>query len=203
MKDFTKGHETLDENSSFVNVVGSRGEKIVRKSTLMFNLSKSKEKLSSDRMKRVHGSSNKRTPYRQLEFIDVSVIDQAVYIANEIKIGDWVAFKNVKGFILGNILSFRYVDGRTNTDKKYLWDVAPIKPNSNEKKSREIELMATWYQMELNVTMPALKFIEHRYVRTQYYVASVARDAIERENESIRLCRKHTKTIIDFLQCFQ
>lgn len=209
LKDYSKGHEILDEKSSFVSVVGSRGGKTVRKSSFMNNLSKDKGKLSSDRTRRVQDSSNQRTPYRQLEFVDVSVIDQPVYVANEAIIGDWVVFQNIfdkdaKGFILGNIFSIRYRDGRTNTDKKYLSDFAPVKKNSNEEKSREIELMGSWYQMELNDKAPTFKFIKHSYVCTQYYVANLNRDVIEKDqNESIFLSRKHTKSIINFLQCFE
>lgn len=56
--------ETPGEASRFVNVFGSNGIKTVRKTSMIWALSGSKEKLSSDRLKRVRGSSSKTNPYR-------------------------------------------------------------------------------------------------------------------------------------------
>lgn len=207
LKDYSKGHDILDEKSSFVNVDGSRGKKTVRKSSLMSNLSNSKQKLSSDRLRRVRGSSNKRNACRRLEFVDVSAIDQPIFIVNELKIGDWSVFQNVfekneKGFMLGNILSFRYADSKTNTEKKYTSDFAPIKENSNVEKPREIELLASWYQIDLTDTIPTFKFIKNTFVRMQFYVANISCVVIEKkENETICLSKKYTKTIVNFLHC--
>lgn len=206
LKDYSKEHEFVDEKSSFVNVAHGSGEKIVRKSSLMWNLSTSKEKLSSDRLRRVRGSSMKNKARRRLEFFDVSVIDQPIYIASEMKIGDWCVFKNTfeekeKSFMLGNILSVRYIDGKTNKEKKYLLDFIPINKDLDNEKSREMELMASWYQMKFDGTVPTFKFIKNSFVCMKFYVANLSRHIIQKDlNETIFLSKKDTKTIENFLQ---
>lgn len=194
----TDVNKTPDEESRFVNVVGSSGIKTIRKSSLIWTLSNSKEKLSSDRLRRVRGH---KKPYRQLEFIDISVLNQLVYKANEIKIGDWCVFQNVfetneNGFVLGNILSFRYVAGKTNADKKYSWDFASVQQNSDKK---EVEMLAPWYQMNLHTT-PTLKHIRNTYIHMQYYVANLSSDVIEKNpNSTICLSKKNSKFIKNLL----
>lgn len=105
--------------------------------------------------------------------------------------------------MLGNVLSLRYVDGKTNTENKYLWDSAQIK--NNEKETREIELLASWYEMDLNDTAPTLKFGKNTFIRMKFYVASLSRNALEtkNENDTINLSRKYSKSVLKFLKCIQ
>lgn len=189
LKDYSTSNETPDENGSFVNVVSKRGIKTVRKSSLMWNLSGCKNKLSSDRLRRVRGSSNKKTPYRQLEFVDVSMINQPMCKATDIQIGDWCIFRNVfdankNTLLLGNILSFKYVHGKTNKQKKYSWDFAKVSGNS-----REIETLASWYQINMeNITFDYTKIT---YIHLQHYVATLSSDVIQKQpngNISLNLC---------------
>lgn len=208
-RNYSEGNESPDEDSSFVNVVGSKGSKPIRKAKLIWSLSDSKEKLSSDRLRRVRGSSTKKNPRRQLEFVDVSVTNQPVYQVNEIKIGDWCVFKNVSEknenrFLLGNIISFRYVDGKTRKDKIYCYDFAPVKLNSEKKKSREIETLASWYEMKLDGETPTFKHIQNSFIRMQFYVANLSIELIEKsQSETIGLSKKYSKSIRNLLQCFQ
>lgn len=118
MKDYSN-HETT-ESSSFVSVADINGEKILRKSTLIWSLSNSRNKLSSDRMRRVQS----RPARRQLEFVDISLGTQLVNRNSEIKIGDWCLFRNVfegdYAWLLGNIISFRYMNAKTKKTKAIL-----------------------------------------------------------------------------------
>lgn len=62
LKDYHSNlNETPDEDSRFVSVDTKRGKKTVLKSSLMWSLSSSKEKLSSDRLTRVRGASKKNS----------------------------------------------------------------------------------------------------------------------------------------------
>lgn len=207
-------NETLNEESRFVNVDTKSGKKTVLKSSLMWSLTNSKDKLSTDRLRRVRGVS-KANPHRQLEFVDVSLLNQPIHKANEVKIGDWCVFTNIldgkeTGFLLGNILSFRYVNGRTNTEKMYSLDFASVekKPEGisaqvNPEK-KDVEIFASWYKMELEHITEALEFVQNTFIHKQYYVVNLTFDVVEKhQNNTIRLSRKHSKSIKNLLPNFQ
>lgn len=149
-------------------------------------------------------AQQKKNPRRQLEFVDVSVTNQPVYQVNEIKIGDWCVFKNVSEknenrFLLGNIISFRYVDGKTRKDKIYCYDFAPVKLNSEKKKSREIETLASWYEMKLDGETPTFKHVQNSFIHMQFYVANLSIELIEKsQSETIGLSKKYSKFIAMF-----
>lgn len=209
-----------DENSRFVNVTGKNGAKTVRKSSLMWTLSNSIGKLSSDRLKRVRGTSNKRAPNRQLEFVDISLWNQPCYKATEIKIGDWCVFqnmfeKNTTEFLVGNIVSFRYIGGRTNTEKIYKYDYALVGNNcsqnqktSNDQisltKEKEIEVLASWYAIEMKDANQTLTFVKNSFIHSKYYIANLSRDVIEKQNNKIfSLSKNYFKAIMNLLPNFK
>lgn len=172
----------LDENSSFVNVNDGNEPKIVRKSTLMWSLSKSKTKLSADRTVRVRGTKRKRSQ-RRLEFVDVCMQGHSISKVDVIKIGDWCIFENVfKGskakFILGNILSFKYANGKNVKEKQYIWDSASIE---HEENIREIEAMAYWYQMDINGELFPFDHISCTFIRNKHYIATLLYNVIDKE----------------------
>lgn len=201
--------ESPDEASRFVNVVGNNGIKTVRKTSMIWALTGSKEKLSTDRLKRVRGSSNKTNPYRRLEFVDVSMINQTVYKSNEIKIGDWCVFNNQNDeneieLLVGNVLSFRYVGGKVCKDNKYSSDFASVEEKMSEGNSREIETLASWYQIEMSGITSTLKHTKNSFIHLKYYVGNVSRDMIEKQqNETICLSQKLSESIKNILQSDQ
>lgn len=193
------------ENSSFVSVPGKNGPKTVRKSTYMWSISDTKDKLSSDRLRRVQ---KKKPARRQLEFVDVSIIDHPISKADDIKIGDWCIFRhtfkntaseNAK-LIFGNILSFRYIKSKTIKLRQYSWDVAPV---SHEKNSRGVEVLAAWYEMDTN-EIKSLNCNSSFFVNIDQYVATISRNAIEKgKNETIHLKQKYLNSIRIDLQRYQ
>lgn len=146
------------------------------------------------------------------------MVDQPIHKANQIKIGDWCVMRNVlgeneTGCLLGNVISFRYVDGKTNKEKKYSCDFASIgKGHSYEGSSvlgnfgekKYVEIFASWYQMELdNPTTQTLKFVRNTFIHTQYYVANLSFDVIQKQpNKTIYLSRKYLKSIKNILRNF-
>lgn len=208
-KDYSQGDEVPDEASSFVSVSASSGMKTIRKSSLIWTLSDTKEKLSSDRLRRVRGSSTKKNSRRQLESVDVSNMDQPVYKADEIKIGDWCVFQNVferneNGYLLGNILSFRYLDGKNKSDNIYSWDFAPVSEHSGSEKTRLIEILASWYQMKLDDLEPTLKHTKNTFIHARFYIANLSRDLIDKsQNGTICIPKKYSKSMKNLLRSFQ
>lgn len=193
--------ETNDECSSFVNVGEENAPKLVRKSTVMWALSSSSKKLSADRLKRVQ---QKKTVRRQLEFVSVSMKDKAIYKVNEIKIGDWCIFRdmlepNSTVYVVGNVLGFRYIKGKTNKEKQYTLDFAPV---IHEENLRGVEVLASWYSMDINCTVTTRG--ECLFINIEEYVANLIDIAVEKSNNGlICLSKKYIKDIQSELQQFQ
>lgn len=87
LKDYT--NRSPEESSFCVSVAGKNGDKLVRKSSLIWSISNSRDKLSTDRLKRVQA---KKKTARSLEFVDVSSSVDFIFRNTEIKIGDWFFF---------------------------------------------------------------------------------------------------------------
>lgn len=196
MKDYSS-HD-IKESSSFVNVSGTNGDKIVRKSTLLWSLSNSRNKLSSDRLRRVQARN--KTARRQLEFIDVSFDTQLVNRNSDIKIGDWCLFQNIfeednSAWLLGNILSFRYMNAKTKKEKKYSWDFVSV---AREDNSRGIEVLASWQKVDI---YGIFQNVICSFISIDNYVASISGEAVEKyKNETICFPQKYLGAIQDALQ---
>lgn len=192
--------KTSDKSNSFVNIGDESAQKFVKKSKVIWSLSKSKEKLSSDRLQRVQKRKSVR---RQLEFVNVTMDDEPVYKVAEIKIGDWCIFRNLDSninstYILGNVLAFRYINGRTNKEKQYSLDYAPV---CHETNIRGVEVLASWYSMDASCTV-----ISHAvcsFINIEQYVANLIDITIEKhENKLINLSEKFIIKIRNTLMQF-
>lgn len=198
-----KDYSNLDteESNSYVKVAGSHGDKSVRKSTLIWSLSNSREKISSDRLRRVQ--YKKKTSSRQLEFVDVSTSGQLILKNDEIKIGSWCIFENIaetkddnsEKFLVGNIISFRYVNAKTKKEKKYSWDFAPI---FHEENSRGVEVLAAWHKIDKN---GSFHHVTCSFIDIKNYISHVSSEAIEKHaNGNICLSKNCLSSIQDVLQ---
>lgn len=186
-----------DKSNSYLNVGAEDAPKLIRKSTIMWSLSDASEKLSSDRLQRVQ---NKKRVRRQLEFVDVPMPDKSIYTVDEIKIGDWCIFRTMhqenenmipRKYVLGNVLGFRYMNGKTNKEKEYSLDFAPV---VHEKNLRGVEVLASWYNIDMNGTV-----ISHAgcfYNCIDHYVVNLIKLAIEKHEHGLCLSKK-------YLQCIQ
>lgn len=208
LKDHPEHRDLLDEGSSFVNVNDIRGMKTVRKSSLMTNLSSSKNRLSSDRIKRVKGYT-KKSSHRQLEFVDVSAIDKPIYKSEEIKIGDWCILENpyevdddATNFILGNIISFQYASkSKAYKDRKYTWDFASTLNEEND--SRKIEILSSWYRIDINGQIHLFDFPRCTFISINHYIANLVKHAIEgNDGEKIRISQKYLSSVQNMLKDF-
>lgn len=186
LKDYGEERENLNEKSPFVKVNSSHGSKIVRKSSLMWLLSDSKEKLSSDRLRRVQGSSKGKQVRRKLEFIDVDAIGSCIRRMDEICIGDWCILNKKIGdstnkgyrFVLGVILSFKYMKGKTEKEKQFPFDFVSTKVENN---SRGIEVLACWYELYENGKVKNLKEDNCSFINIKFYIGTLAKTAISKD----------------------
>lgn len=198
MRNYENKDTPLNGNSSYIKVNGANGPITIRKSTLMWTISKSKKKLSNDRSIRVRGTKRKNSQ-RQLEFIDVNTQEQFVYKLAEIKIGDWCIFENIlessgnkSKFILGNILSFKYANGKTFAEKNYAWDFASIKRVENK---QEVEAMALWYRLDINGDLFAFECTSCSFIRNQHYVANLLHKVIDNKNNKLGIAQEYLTKI--------
>lgn len=200
LKDYSN-RKIPDKSNSYVNIVEEDGIKTVRKTSLMWNLSSSKDKLSSDRLSRVRGSKRKSTS-RQLEFVDVSKIGQPIVESEEIKIGDWCLFKNVfddehSKFILGNVLSFQYSSGKIYKERYYSWEFASI---FQEKNTRKIDVLALWHKVDVNGIITTFNQPKCVFIPIENYCASLLNDVVEKKHDKIVISVKHIRSVINMFQ---
>lgn len=170
LRDYTdaalRTEEHLNENSKFVQVFNEDGSsKMVLKSSVIYLLTESEEKISKDRLQRVQGVQNtSAAKNRKISTLESSKTKKKrfddVYVSDEIKIGDWCFFINDQAtsnssespfgsIIFGSVLSFRYNDGKTQIEKQYTLDFAPTFYDENTKnltiKPRGVSVSAKWY----------------------------------------------------------
>lgn len=92
-----------------------------------------------------------------------------------ILIGDWCIFKygkhRVNKLVLGNIIGFKYIKGRTAKEKKYSWETVPIKSQAKLKTPRSIEALATWFVIGSNIEFRSVEEQHSSFINIDRYVA--------------------------------
>lgn len=183
LRDYSDKNVYPKETNRFVEVALKSGKKLVRKSSLIGLLSDSNDKLSSDRLKRTQNGSSKRYARRTLEFVNISANNSVLSKANELHIGNWCLFYDDSSndiCKLGNILSFRYVNGRTEKDKFYSLDFAPTHNNNS---SRGVEVLSSWYQVNASGQIKSDDTIKHAFININQYIATLSTNAIHSNHE--------------------
>lgn len=200
LRDYSNKTGNSDKNC-YLDIIEESGLKTVRKSSLMWNMTDSKQKLSADRLGRVRGTKRKSTN-RQLEFVDVSMVDKPLYKSDGIKVGDWCLFKNTicgnEKYILGNILSFQYADGKTHKTRYYAWEYVSI---SQDESARKLDALALWIKLDLNGIISTFNEPKCTFICIENYCASLSQDAIEKKNQQILFSEKHISSIEKLLKC--
>lgn len=174
------------DSSPFVRISDDKGEdRTIRKSTLVWILTDSTQKLSNDRLTRVKGTPTLSCA-RRLEFNSPKHSDICCLIENDqIKIGDWCIFKcedetHIKTqLVLGNILSFQYIKGKTQREKSYTWDYAPTTfEANNDNNERGIKVLATWYSIDSNGNVFGMSSNNSFYINIDFYKVTLSNSPI-------------------------
>lgn len=103
--------------------------------------------------KRKNTSRDESTPKK-------TMIRNDLYISDEMSVGDWCRFRShimngqPKNFIIGRVLSFEYIQGKTEKEKQYSLDTAPISSNTSNK--RGILALAVWKMLNIEFTLEVL-----------------------------------------------
>lgn len=159
-RDYSAKVSETDGNSRFIHICDENGfEKLIRKSAIVNMLSDSPISLSKDRLQRVKlpkEAAKKNIQNGSLQ-CDESQSRGVLQVLKEISVGQWCLFGlNIerKNIIIGNVLGFRYVSGRTQKERQFSLDTAPVSHDgSNE---RGLEVLALWYQLKEDFFMESL-----------------------------------------------
>lgn len=165
----------IDENSRFAIVTCLSGnEKIVRKSSIVWLLTNTKNKLSSDRLLRVQENEIKRKRAHVIEDDELMVLD-------EINVNEWCIFKSEINnciLILGLVLNFKYLSGNTNRQKQYSREYAPIKYTGAEQNPRGIAVIATFYKVNENGHLTI--YYDEPQLKIENYLCTIQRPTFTR-----------------------
>lgn len=171
---------------SYIEIALENGTtKRIRKSTYLWTLTDPAKHLSSDRLKRVQEAKMNRKAKkakRQLIFKkEISPNQNEVVFTlcknDELHIGDWCVFKfeknKINAFVLGNIVAFKYIKGRTAKERQYSWEFAAIKPQEHMKNPRGIEVLASWFEIGSDTKLSPIQKSHSFFINIDEYVISL------------------------------
>jgi hypothetical protein len=133
--------------SSHYVTLHENGKKIfIKKSTLCWILTKSKERISTDRLQRFISSMK----------VKLSNPQNDCSVNCDIFIGDWCVFNNLEEIVIGQIIGFQYINEK-GKHKKYTWNVCPTKPPPDCTNPKGINVFANWFLFNCNTHLLSLK----------------------------------------------
>lgn len=165
--------ENFDENSKYIRIFNPDGSaKIVLKSAIVSLLADRTEKLSSDRLKRVRETPLQKTAKRQKTQKPECLSNLSnLKICSKIFIGDWCIFKydpelfptiklpdnTLKNILVGSVLGFKFINGKTEKDKQYHLDSSTVIDDKTKKNRNDLNVLSSWYAIsELDETRDTL-----------------------------------------------
>lgn len=186
-------HENAQfESSPFVRISNDIGEdRTIRKSTFVWLLTDSTQKLSNDRLKRVKGTPKKKSCVRRLDFSALKHPEMRLIENEQIKIGEWCIFNHQEQndttrLLLGNILAFQYITGKKQSEKQYTWDYAPtVFEDDDDTKARGLEVLATWLAIDSEGNLSTTDSMNSFYINIDFYKASLSNPPIVNEQLSL------------------
>lgn len=158
---------------------------LLRKSTLVWHLTESSKKISSDRLIRVQNQPSKST-----QVIDefASATNQIIAASQQIKVGDWCFFRSNESdlngmFCLGMVLSFKFSSGRTAKEKKYKGDFIHLK--ENPLLANELEVLSSWYFLNERAELVPIKTSNHCFIHIKNYIATVVKPMVDPDTKTL------------------
>lgn len=169
--------QTNYHNERFIEVISSDGTtSLMRKSTFLWNMIENKDKLSSDRLKRVQMSSNSSASQRKKKKSDNLLYEgQILFKFKVIEVGEWVLFKtnddsqhltretiNVQNLeiffgnfcLIGIVLGFKSI-GDKGQSVQYKFRHAPT-PISEDYKIN-LSVLGAWYTCDEHGLLSPIK----------------------------------------------
>lgn len=191
-------------HSKYIELINEDGSvKSIRKSTLVWLLTETKSKLSSDRLKRVQEAKNDDSKRRKHTGKGIEEFKETIILkSHEVEIGDWCFFKYtpsnfsiaslteqniMENGIIGVVIAFRYnleKDTRPKPKlKKYLSDFASVAPEQRIE-NENVQVLATWYVCNNEGILCPVRDNNHFYININNYVATMENLIVEGKNNS-------------------
>lgn len=212
LRDYTDSNIVLNELSPFTQVKDKNGNsKVVRKSSIVWLLTTSKNKLSSDRLRRVQSKcieNANRSLASAFPTYGASMNHSYIWIATELNVGDWCYFhqfqnrstnskaKVFENLRVGLVVAFKYITGRTLREKQYPWDNASVRTNLEPSERRGILVLATWYTYNENGSLDSINgekkhlFLDMEdYVATTRAITRSPNGILKIDLDSVHLCQ--------------
>lgn len=169
------------ESSAFVKVTTAGGkQKKMRKSHLVWLLKRVQN------TNRIAASCRRQLDFNRNREIGVPAITKY----EQIQISDWCVFclsassefntTNNNKYVLGNILSFKYIEGKNEREKSYTWDFAPVVSELPRDKQRGINVLALWFEIVSSVTLTSIKPHSIFYINIDAYFGTFANIDIQK-----------------------
>lgn len=197
----SRNDNNLNDKKNYVEVIQPDGTITnVRKSTLIWKLSQNVGKLSSDRLKRVQGSSTSLQPARkkQKTHTESNQEDQILLKDSVVMIGEWAIFKINEesevslqssapllqgNFLIGLILGFKKINmsGRITQYKKPL-----VETPCNKEYKINLQVLGCWYTCEENGKLTPVDNKKRTHVLMNNYIATIKKPIItQKENTKL------------------
>lgn len=190
IRKFAEEGAEFDTNSSFVSIPGEEAEigdgSFIKKSYIVWLLSQPNSKLSNDRLKRVQQRKDGESSGPKRKRASMAVLNSTMVVTkdnpqtSEIKVGDWCVFKQTiqDNIVVGAVLGFKYAIGKTQKDKQYILDIAPLFDNS----PKQLEVLATWYELNDDSTIQPLKNSAF-YIKIDQYIRHIDPEKLKNKLE--------------------
>lgn len=158
---------------------------VIKKSAIVWLLSESKGKLSSDRLKRVQERRENESNGPKRMYVTPTITNNReevghLFKLSEIKVGEWCLFykdeARYQNIIVGNILSFKYLTGKTEKQKQYSLDIAPVETSTQN--PRGISVLGLWYSLHEDFTLQTISN-PCFFININNYVATVKAPEID------------------------
>lgn len=214
LRDYTRHDMQIDGDSKFIQVFNDDGSsKYVLKSSVLWLLTNSKEKLSKDRLIRVRGAATPQSTSRKRKLSPQTPLQQEkkqkcqiLHVAEDLQIGDWCFFWKqeiatdpefetcIDNIVIGAITGFKYIKGKNERDRQYSLNFAPVK---SKDAGRGVEVSATWFNLDKSLKLTPINYC-HFFININNYVATTLSPIHELSSNSYRVPVK-TDEIIEEL----
>lgn len=188
LKDYSE--ENIENRQKFVELYDVDGSvKLVRKSTIVWLLSNSKDRLSNDRLKRVQGAENslKRKLDDNVPVVTTKRMRKdGLIISTKLNVDDWCFFyqyensqpMQLEDVVFGSIVGFKYISGKNERAKQYSLSYAPIScPEGSSE--RGIAVLAAWYKLGFHNILSPVSQLNSFFIDIRNYIATAIEPNIE------------------------
>lgn len=163
LQNYSETQTTLNPNGPFATVKDAHGKEfVVRKSSICWLLNSNVAKLSSDRLQRVRTAETAKS----IRNNETPITINCIRISDEINIGDWCLFEKVDDdkCVIGIVLSFAYINGKTWKSIEYSSTFARVSGNT-----KSIGVLCHWFNVDSSGKLVLLEISVHGYIPIEQY----------------------------------